>query len=126
MGNRQTSPSSANVITLGGNFILPFLKEQGMVKRLGRGSINNVIPLNNQLAILCSSSGAALWNFSNNEILWEIDSPATGGVLSPDGNILALSWHQDIYLWDLTSGQVRRRLEGHGGDVLSRSVGTIK
>ncbi|NES07476.1 MAG: hypothetical protein F6K22_34590, partial [Okeania sp. SIO2F4] len=79
------SEGTNNALTLRGQFILPYLTEQGMEKRLGRGRINNVIPLTDELVVVCSSSGAALWNSINNEILWDIDNPATGGVINFDG-----------------------------------------
>lgn len=121
MVNRYLLPSDGtnNALTLRGQFILPHLTEQGMQAGIGRGKINNVIPLTNELIVVCSSSGAALWNSINDEILWEIDNPATNGVLNFDATLLALSWNQYIYLWDLATGQLLRRLEGHSGDVLS-------
>ncbi|MBW4494057.1 MAG: protein kinase [Oscillatoria princeps RMCB-10] len=98
---------------LRGYFILPQLALQGMVRRLGRGSIGNVIPLNQELVLVCAGGGAALFNMNSGEALWEIDCPADFGALSPDGTLLALGGARDIYLWDLRSGQFLRQLSGH-------------
>ncbi|WP_017717697.1 WD40 repeat domain-containing serine/threonine protein kinase [Kamptonema formosum] len=104
---------------LRGYFTLPQLPQQGMVRRLGRGEINNVIPLNQELVLVCAGGGAALFNMSSGKALWEIDCPASCGTLSPDGTLLALGGERDIYLWDLRSGQFLRQLSGHGNSVCS-------
>jgi WD40 repeat protein len=102
-----------------GYFILPQLVQQGMVRRLGRGRINNVIPLNQEWAVVCAGGGAALFNMSSGEALWEIDCPARCGALSPDGALLALGGARNIYLWDLRTGKFLRQLSGHESLVLS-------
>ncbi|WP_017719520.1 WD40 domain-containing protein [Kamptonema formosum] len=107
------------VAGLRGNFILPQLAQQGMVRRLGRGLIKNVIPLNQQLVLMCATGGAALFNMSSGEALWEIDCPANFGALSPDGTLLALGGARDIYLWDLRTGKFLRQLSGHENSVNS-------
>ena len=105
------------VAGLRGNFILPQLAQQGMVRGLGHGWIKNVIPLNQELVLVCAYGGAALFNMSSGEALWEIDCPANCGALSRDGTLLALGGARDIYLWDLRTGQFLRQLAGHRYEV---------
>ncbi|MCT7963843.1 protein kinase, partial [Laspinema sp. D1] len=117
-------PTSASgpgkgAVDLRGYFILPELQAQGMVRRLGRGKIKNVLLLNQELAVVCACGGAALFNLSSGEPLWEIDCPADSGTVSLDGKLLALGWEQAIYLWDLTTGQFLRQLKGHTDSVRS-------
>ncbi len=110
--------SSGDVRTLRGYFVLPELKAQGMVRRLGRGSIRNVISLNDELVVVCATGGAALFDLSSGETLWEIDCPpAYCGAVSADGKLLALGNNPDIYLWDLTTGKFLRKFQGHTGCV---------
>src|SRR5207247_5692243 len=40
-----------------------------------------------------------------------------GLAFSPDGRTLAAGDWRNIHLWELTTGQERRRLSGHEGDV---------
>jgi len=108
-----------DVRTLRGHFVLPELKAQRMVRRLGRGSISDVIPLNDELVVVCANGGAALFDLSTGETLWEIDCPATCGAVSADGKLLALGSDPDIYLWDLTTGNFLRLLKGHTSYVRS-------
>ena len=105
--------SPRDVRTWQGYFVLPELKAQGMMRRLGRGMIVNVIPLNDELVVVCASDGAALFNLSTGEALWEIDCPASCGAVSADGKLLALASRLDIYLWDLTTGNFLRQFQGH-------------
>jgi len=114
------SPPPRDVRTLRGYFVLPEMKAQGMVWRLGRGSISDVIPLDDELVVVCAKGGAALFDLSSGEALWEIDCPATcGGVVSADGKLLALGSNPDIYLWDLTTGNFLRKFQGHTDEVFS-------
>ncbi len=81
----KPQPTSAagpgkGAVDLRGYFTLPELSEQGiMIRRFGRGTIHNVILLNQELAIVCAEGGAALFNLSSGEALWEIDCPANSG-----------------------------------------------
>jgi len=93
---RVSSPG--DVRTLRGYFVLPEMKAQGMVRRLGRRKIVDVIPLNDELVVVCARGGAALFDLSTDETLWEIDCPATCGAVSADGKLLALGSNPDIYL----------------------------
>ncbi len=111
---KQKQPVVAKTLTdLRGYFILSELTAQGMVRRLGRGYIRKVILLNQELTIVIAHGGAALFNLRTGEALWEIDCPADDGAVTADGRLLALSRNQDIYLWDLTTGQFLRQLTGH-------------
>ncbi len=111
---------SGDVRTLRGYFVLSKLKAQGMVRRLGRGSITDVIYLNDELVVVCATGGAALFDLSSGEALWEIDCPlAYCSAVSADGKLLALGSQRDIYLWDLTTGNFLRQLQGHTSYVSS-------
>jgi WD40 repeat protein len=105
---------------LRGNFILPKLTNQGMVDRLGQGTIKEVIPLNQDLAIIIDTVITQLFEFSSHNSLWEIDCPAQGGAVSADGQLLALYENQTIYLWDLSTGQFLHQLTKH-----TESVNTV-
>jgi hypothetical protein len=111
-----------DALSLRGYFILPEMKTQGMVRRLGRGKIREVIALNQELTIVIARGSATLFNLRTGEALWEIDCPTLWGrAVSPDGRLLALGGNQDIYLWDLTTGQFLRQLTGHTEGVVSVS-----
>jgi len=105
---------SRSPIKLRGEFILPDLKEKGMERRFGRGYINNIIPFDEELALVCATGGAALFDLRNNKVQFEIDCPAASGALSPDGVLLALGGVNNIFLWDLRRGNLLRRLEYEG------------
>ncbi|HIK10289.1 MAG TPA: WD40 repeat domain-containing protein [Oscillatoriaceae cyanobacterium M33_DOE_052] len=106
---------------LRGYFTLPALQQQGMVKRLGRGKVRQVIALQQDFAVVIATGGATLFNLATGEDLWEIDCPANGGAVSADQRLLALYKDKDIYLWDLTTGQFLHQFFGHTGDVNSIS-----
>ncbi|GAB4296759.1 MAG: hypothetical protein Fur0025_34510 [Oscillatoriaceae cyanobacterium] len=110
-----------NVTSLRGDFTLAALQQQGMIKRLGRGEVREVIALNQELTVVISGGGATLFNLATGEALWEIDCPASGGAVSANGRLLALGGDKDIYLWDLTTGQFLRQLTGHTSWVYSLS-----
>lgn len=119
VGHRTAGGAAA----LRGYFVLPELTEQGMQQRLGRGVINNVIFLNNELLAVCATGSTTLFNFSSGEALWEIDCPADWGVISGNGTLLALGCKENIYLWDLCSGRLLRQLQGRaiGGENIAIS-----
>ena len=83
----------------------------------GAQKVVDVIPLNDELVVVCAEGGAALFDLSSGEALWEIDCPASCGAVSADGKLLALRSNPDIYLWDLTTGNFLRQLQGHKSDV---------
>jgi WD40 repeat protein/uncharacterized protein (DUF697 family) len=116
--------TSRGAASLRGYFVLPELIEQGMQQRLGRGGINDVIFLDNELLVVCATGGAALFNLSSSEVLWEIDCPAGCGAISQDGTVLALGGKENIYLWDLTSGRLLRQLRGHTDYIKSVAIST--
>jgi WD40 repeat protein/uncharacterized protein (DUF697 family) len=116
--------TSGGAAALRGYFVLPELTEQGMQQRWGRGGINDVIFLNNELLVVCATGGAALFNLSSDEIQWEIDCPAGCGAISRDGTLLALGGKENIYLWDLSRGRLLRQLRGHRDYIKSVAVST--
>ncbi|MBD2672022.1 WD40 repeat domain-containing protein [Arthrospira platensis FACHB-439] len=69
--------------------------------------------------MVIASGGASLFNLATGEAVWEIDCPALGGAVSADGRLLALRSNKDIYLWDLSTGQLLRQLTGHTSTVNS-------
>ena len=85
----------------------------------GAQKVVDVIPLNDELVVVCAEGGAALFDLSSGEALWEIDCPASCGAVSADGKLLALRSNPDIYLWDLTTGNFLRQLQGHTDSVNS-------
>ncbi|GAB4293343.1 MAG: hypothetical protein Fur0025_29580 [Oscillatoriaceae cyanobacterium] len=117
----QQLVGTRDALSLRGYFILPELTAQGMVRRLGRGKILEVIALKQELTIVIACGGATLFNLRTGEALWEIDCPASSGAVSADGRMLALGENRDIYLWDLTTGQFLRQLTGHTSWVISVS-----
>ncbi|MCT7989947.1 protein kinase domain-containing protein [Laspinema olomoucense] len=119
---KSESVAGKGAVALRGYFVLPELQKQGMVRRFGRGTIQNVLLLNQELAIVCATGGAALFNLSSGEALWEIDCPADSGAVSQDGKLLALGWNEAIYLWDLTTGQFLRQVHGHTNRVNSLAL----
>jgi len=114
--------TSGGAASLRGYFVLPELIEQGMQQRLGRGGINSMIFLNNELLVVCATGGAALFNLNSGEALWEIDCPAECGAINRDGTVLALGWKENIYLWDLYSGRLLRQFQGHTKYVSSVAI----
>jgi hypothetical protein len=94
LNSPQPREMSAEKIAQGqqlrGDFILPALQQQGMVKRLGQGQARKVIALNQELTVVISAGGATLFNMATGEALWEIDCPAYGGAVSANGRLLAL------------------------------------
>ena len=119
---RETAEENKNITSLRGYFMLPELKAQGMVQRLGRGEVREVIALDQELTVVIATGGAALFNLATGEALWEIDCPASGGAVSADGRLLALRRGKDIYLWDLTNGKFLRQLNGHTEYVSSVAI----
>ncbi|MDC0838019.1 trypsin-like peptidase domain-containing protein, partial [Limnoraphis robusta] len=117
----ESPPQIQEAANLRGDFTLPALQQQGMIKRLGQGGVRQVIPLNQELMVVIAGGGASLFNLATGEAVWEIDCPALGGAVSADGQLLALRSNKDIYLWDLSTGQLLRQLTGHTRDVRSVS-----
>jgi WD40 repeat protein/uncharacterized protein (DUF697 family) len=118
VGNRTSGGAAA----LRGYFVLPELTEQGMQQRLGRGRIKNVMPLSNELVVVCTADGAALFNLSSGETRWEIDCPGEYSAVSSDGTLLAFGWKEDIYLWNLCTGQFLWQLKGHTQEVINVAI----
>lgn len=100
-------------LTLRGHFTLPFLQEQGMRQRYGNGWIKRVFPLNQEEIIVITAGGATLVNLSSGMTKWSIDCPSDWGAISPNRQLLGLIWQKSLYLWDLLTGTLLQRLEGH-------------
>ncbi|HIC87992.1 MAG TPA: hypothetical protein EYP04_01100 [Anaerolineae bacterium] len=90
-----------------------------MERRLGRGTIHNVTPLDDERVLVVATGGAALFNLGDGTARWELDCPAGCGALSPDGRLLALGSGEDILVWDVGEGRLVRRLTGHSMGVRS-------
>lgn len=110
MKTDKAQEQSQAALNLRGYFVLPNLLKQGYKQRLGRGELMSVTPVIGTEALIVSSGGAGLFDLRTGHAKWEIDSPARCGALSPDGGTLALAYENTIYLWDLESGDVVRRL----------------
>ncbi|WP_198648319.1 serine/threonine-protein kinase, partial [Cyanothece sp. BG0011] len=106
-----------NIENLQGKFILPLLKQQGMVHKLGRGCLKKAVPINQNQVLVIEAGGACLLDFKTKMAHWEIDCPTSGGAISENKKILALVWQQNIYLWDLTEGKFLRQLQGHSKKI---------
>ena len=104
------SPPPQITNTLKGYFVLPEMQQQGMVRRFGRGRIDEVFYVNENQVIVCAGGGAGLFDFNTGEAIWEIDCPANCGELSDDGKLLALGGNDHIYLWDLSCGKYLRKM----------------
>lgn len=108
----SASPTlSGSALTLRGQFILPDLLEQGLHFTLSLGGINRVFPLNRERLITVAGGGARLIDVTTGDVLWEILCPNRSAALSPDQTILALAVTKTVYLWDLRTGDLARRLE---------------
>jgi len=107
------------VLALRGEFVLPNLVQQGMERQLGRGFPLQVIPLAEGQVLVIASGSAGLFDLRRGDPLWEVNCPARSGTLNPDRRVLALGGARSIYLWNLATGQLLRRLEGHTDGVLS-------
>lgn len=83
------------VLSLRGKFVAPDLVQQGMERRLERGS-RIMVPVDAELveaevALMGAHGVTALWDLRRGEILCEIDCPAHCGALDPSGSLPALA-----------------------------------
>ena len=99
--------------TLRGFFVLPELKTKGMQQRLGRGEIKNIFPFHGHFVLVCSAGGATLFDFRNQNALWEIDCPTDSGAINADGTQLGLVWEKRVFVWSLQTGSLIRQVQGH-------------
>lgn len=95
------------------------LTQQEVVRQLGRGPVQQVIPLEDYLAVVVTEAGVGLFDLGSIQMLWEYQCPAQCGALNPDGSLLAVGAEEYIYLWDVRGRQLLRRLEGHTSEVRS-------
>ncbi len=114
MSPATTLPTTLS--SLRGLFVLPELLQQGMLRRLCRGSILHVERLNPHQQIIISTGGAALFA-DNPSPLWDIDCPAQCAAIHPRAGLLALGNRQRIHLWNITNGQVITTLHGHTANI---------
>jgi WD40 repeat protein len=83
-------------------------------RRLGRGDIRQVIPVDDRQAIVISGGGATwLDTTTRNKVIHEVDAPSTRGALNRDNHTLALGIGQTIELWDLHKRECLRRIAAH-------------
>ena len=117
-GRKQVN--SGKTIPDANKIVLPALREQGMGRRLGLGIITSTLPQSQELVIVCSTGGAALFNLADKgALVWEIDCPAVCAATRCDGAFLTLGGCASIYLWDLANLTLYQQLQGHTAEVKS-------
>ncbi len=87
--------------------------EQGLERRVARGSVHTLISLENANVIAISDGGASLFDLKICEAVWEIDCPARSGALSLDQTMLALGGTRYVYVWNPLTGEMLLKLPGH-------------
>lgn len=108
------SPKPSSALTLRGNFMPPNTEAKGMMRRLGRGELRQVLGMGEELVLVIYIGGASLYDLRGAECLWDVDSPeARCGAISPDRKVLALGSAKSIQLWDMRFGRLSHRLVGH-------------
>lgn len=74
--------------------------------------IREAYPVTEEHALLVSPARTALVHAPSQEVLWDITCPAEGAsALNLPRHLLALGSSQGIFLWDLSTGNVLRRLD---------------
>ena len=100
-------------------FTLPLLQNSGMQHRLGRGCLRKIFSVGTEHILICAASGITLMGLPSEEIVWEIDSPTEQASFNEKENLLALVWQQNIYLWNIKTGQLVQVLQGHTRHILA-------
>jgi hypothetical protein len=116
----EVEPRIVPALSLRGFFISSDLREQGCERRLGRGSVCEVIALDEARALVVATGGAGLFDMGSGEALWEIWCFAQCGAMSSHGNLLALGSEGEVVIWDLQTRLRGKRME-HGAWVESVS-----
>ena len=98
-------------LPIGNRVALPKLAKQGMLQRFGRGLISSFFFLNQELLLVCATSGAIILEIETGEVLWELNCPNKCSACSSDRSLLALGDNRYIYLWDIRQGKLLRELE---------------
>ncbi len=80
---------------------LASLKENGQLKRLGRGVITKVKTLAKHEVLVFTTGGASVFAIKGNMLtpMWEIDCPAWYGAANDDGSNIAMGTGENIYVW---------------------------
>jgi|GEM_PF-4456968 len=116
----EVEPRIVPALSLRGFFISSDLREQGCERRLGRGSVCEVIALDEARVLVVATGGAGLFDMGSGEALWEIWCFAQCGAMSSHGNLLALGSEGEVVIWDLQTRLQGKRME-HGAWVESVS-----
>jgi len=106
---------------LRGSFIHPDLSHDRQSQRLGRGVVRYITGLSSHLALAIAAGGTTLFDLQTGKVLWEIDSPAQKGIVSPDQRLLILSFHQWLSVWDLANGRLIQQFAAHPHPIHSLS-----
>lgn len=88
-----------------GKLTLPYLLQQGMQRRLWQGKFIDVRLISASSAIIVSSAGLELFDFNNQNTIWEIDCPIQSVVINYDSKLLLTFWQHKSYIWDLDRGE---------------------
>lgn len=102
------------LLDLRGTFLLPELKKQGFLRRLGYGNIAHVVPINEDHLVIHTDISVFLYVLSTQEKQWEIDCPSFNFAIDLTHSILALApENETITLWDLQTGVLLHQLIYH-------------
>jgi WD40 repeat protein len=110
-----TSVAAPPAFALGGDMVLPALRRQGQIRRLGAGVPLRLLAVTGARAVVATGGGAALLDLASGATLWSIDCPARSGALSADSRLLALGGVGEAFLWDLDAGRLAATFAGHEG-----------
>lgn len=105
------SSNEPALLDLHGRFLLPELKEQGLLHRIGDGRIAHTVPIDEEHIIIHTDTSVFLLSLPTQETCWEIDCPSFNFAIDISHNLLALTpGDVTIVLWDLRTGQLLHRL----------------
>ena len=110
--------SLSKILDLRGRFVKPELTTAGMTRRLTEGRVVDAFPLTDEHIIVVTYGGAQLVDMVSQEVLWEIDCPASSALLSLEAGRLALI-SGDVNIWDLYSGD---RVSEHPASSFQRTL----
>lgn len=99
------------LLDLRGTFLLPELRDQGVVHQPDDGRIAHAVPIDEEHMLIHTDTSVFLRSRSTQEKLWEIGCPSFNFALDVPRNVLALApGDAAITLWDLRTGQLVHRL----------------
>ena len=117
----------SSVLNNKGHFVLPILEQNGLIARLGIGIPQSIVSLEYQRAFLISTSGMSTIFIDGDQsrVLWDIDCPAWNSITCLDEGIVALSTHENVYVWDIFKGEILFRIGGRARNLAYNSAEKI-